>query len=268
MNYDLVVCGVGGQGVLTIAAVIDRAIHEAGLYLKQSEVHGMAQRGGAVSAFVRISDQPVASDLIAEGTASMVLSVEPMEALRYTNLLRPDGCIVSDITPMENVAVYPKHDALYQVLFSAPRLVAINGTRLAKKAGSIKVQNVVVLGAAASFLPLPPELLEAQLALLFAPKGERIVKANINAFRIGDALVQQSPGCLGQTGADSGLVPGWEVALDDHHVFEDFVRLGKKFDDAGDLVAVIEPFCPIGICQCGCTEGCHGISLLLVAVHR
>ncbi len=187
MNYDLVVCGVGGQGVLTIAAVIDRAIHEAGLYLKQSEVHGMAQRGGAVSAFVRISDQPVASDLIAEGTASMVLSVEPMEALRYTNLLRPDGCIVSDITPMENVAVYPKHDALYQVLFSAPRVVAINGTRLALKAGSIKVQNVVVLGAAASFLPLPPELLEAQLALLFAPKGERIVKANLNAFRIGDA---------------------------------------------------------------------------------
>ena len=187
MNYDLVVCGVGGQGVLTIAAVIDRAIHEAGLYLKQSEVHGMAQRGGAVSAIVRISDQPVASDLIAEGTASMVLSVEPMEALRYTNLLRPDGCIVSDITPMENVAVYPKHDALYQVLFSAPRVVAINGTRLALKAGSIKVQNVVVLGAAASFLPLPPELLEAQLALLFAPKGERIVKANLNAFRIGDA---------------------------------------------------------------------------------
>ena len=197
MNYDLVVCGVGGQGVLTIAAVIDRAIHEAGLYLKQSEVHGMAQRGGAVSAFVRISDQPVASDLIAEGTASMVLSDEPMEALRYTNLLRPDGCIVSDITPMENVAVYPKHDALYQVLFSAPRLVAINGTRLAKKAGSIKVQNVVVLGAAASFLPLPPELLEAQLALLFAPKGERIVKANINAFRIGDAASRFSAALSG-----------------------------------------------------------------------
>ena len=187
MNYDLVVCGVGGQGVLTIAAVIDRAIHEAGLYLKQSEVHGMAQRGGAVSAFVRISDRPVASDLIAQGTASMVLSVEPMEALRYTQLLRPDGCIVTDITPMVNVAVYPPPDALYRVLFSAPRLVAINGTRLAHKAGSIKVQNVVVLGAAASYLPLPAELLEAQLRSLFAPKGERIVKANINAFRIGDA---------------------------------------------------------------------------------
>ena len=187
MNYDLVVCGVGGQGVLTMAGVIDHAIHEAGLHLKQSEVHGMAQRGGAVSAFVRISDQPVASDLIAEGAASMVLSVEPMEALRYTKLLRPDGWIVTDITPMINVDTYPQIDALYQVLFSAPRLVALDAARLAHKAGSVKVQNTVVLGAASMHLPLPANMLENQLRALFARKGERIVKANINAFRIGDA---------------------------------------------------------------------------------
>jgi indolepyruvate ferredoxin oxidoreductase beta subunit len=173
--------------VLSIAAVIDFAIHEAGLYLKQSEVHGMAQRGGAVSAFVRISDQPISSDLIAQGGASMVLSVEPMEALRYTQLLRPDGWIVTDITPMVNVDSYPQTDALYQVLFSVPRLVALDAARLAHKAGSIKVQNTVVLGAAASHLPIPTELLEKQLQKLFSAKGERIVKANINAFRIGDA---------------------------------------------------------------------------------
>ena len=194
MKHDIILAGVGGQGILSIAYLLDHAAIARGLRFKQAEVHGMAQRGGAVSAFVRISDQPVASDLIAEGTASMVLSVEPMEALRYTQLLRPDGCIVTDITPMENVAIYPKHDALYQVLFSAPRLVAINGTRLAQKAGSIKVQNVVVLGAAASWLPLPSELLEEQLRILFAPKGERIVKANINAFRIGDAASRFSAG--------------------------------------------------------------------------
>ncbi|MDD2918810.1 indolepyruvate oxidoreductase subunit beta [Rhodoferax sp.] len=187
MNYDLVVSGVGGQGVLTIAGVIDHAIHAAGLHLKQSEVHGMAQRGGAVSAFVRISDQPVASDLIGDGMASMVLSVEPMEALRYTQLLRPDGWIVSDITPMVNVANYPPMDALYQVLFSAPRLVALDAARMAKKAGSIKVQNTVMLGAAAMHLPLSPELFENQLRRLFSRKGERIVNANINAFRMGDA---------------------------------------------------------------------------------
>lgn len=187
MNYDLVLCGVGGQGVLSIAWVIDHAAHEAGLYLKQSEVHGMAQRGGAVSAYVRISDQPVASDLIADGGASLLLAVEPMEALRYTRLLRPDGWIVTDVTPLENVDVYPPHEALYQVLFSVPHLVALDATQLAQKAGTVKAQNMVVLGAAASQLPLPVALLEKQIEELFAGKGERIVKANLNAFRIGDA---------------------------------------------------------------------------------
>lgn len=190
MNYDLVLCGVGGQGVLSIAWVIDHAVHEAGLYFKQSEVHGMAQRGGAVSAFVRISDKPVASDLIANGAASLVLSVEPMEALRYAQLLRPDGWIVSDVTPLENVDAYPQHEALYKVLFSVPHLVALDATRLATKAGAVKAQNMVVLGAAASQLPLPVESLEKQIQALFASKGERIVKANLNAFRMGTAASQ------------------------------------------------------------------------------
>jgi indolepyruvate ferredoxin oxidoreductase beta subunit len=190
MNYDMVLCGVGGQGVLTIAWVIDHAVHEAGLYLKQSEVHGMSQRGGAVSAFVRISDKPVASDLIASGTASMVLSLEPLEALRYTPLLRPDGWIVTDITPLVNVDPYPQTEALYQVLFSAPHLVALDATRMAQKAGSVKAQNMVVLGAAASQLPLPLALLEKQLHALFAGKGKRIVEANVNAFRSGAAASQ------------------------------------------------------------------------------
>jgi indolepyruvate ferredoxin oxidoreductase beta subunit len=154
MNFDLVIAGVGGQGVLTIAAVLDRAAHEAGLYVKQSEVHGMAQRGGAVSAFVRMSDQPINSDLIAKGHASLLLSIEPLEALRYTQLLKPDGWIVSDITPMLNVSNYPPMDEVYRVLFSAPRLVALDATRLAQKAGTIKAQNVVALGAAAMHLPL------------------------------------------------------------------------------------------------------------------
>jgi indolepyruvate ferredoxin oxidoreductase beta subunit len=187
MNFDLVIAGVGGQGVLTIAAVLDRAAHAAGLHVKQSEVHGMAQRGGAVSAFVRMSDQPIASDLIARGHAGLLLSVEPLEALRYTHLLRPDGWIVSDITPMLNVPDYPAMEDVYQVLYSAPRLVALDATRLAQKAGTIKAQNVAVLGAAAMHLPLPMELIENQIQALFERKGERIVNANIHAFRKGDA---------------------------------------------------------------------------------
>ncbi len=205
MNYDLVLCGVGGQGVLSIAWVIDHAVHEAGLYFKQSEVHGMAQRGGAVSAFVRISDKPVASDLIANGSASLVLSVEPMEALRYAQLLRPDGWIVSDVTPLENVDAYPQHEALYKVLFSVPHLVALDATRLATKAGAVKAQNMVVLGAAASQLPLSVESLEKQIQTLFASKGERIIKANINAFRMGTAA-SQFAAALSAAGVSSSVL--------------------------------------------------------------
>jgi len=196
MNFDLVIAGVGGQGVLTIAAVLDRSAHEAGLFIKQSEVHGMAQRGGAVSAFVRISDQPIASDLIARGSAGLLISVEPLEALRYTQLLKPDGWIVSDITPMLNVTDYPAMPDVYKVLFSAPRLVALDATRLAQKAGTLKAQNMAVLGAAAMHLPLPTELIEQQITALFERKGERIVSANLHAFRKGDAASRFSAALL------------------------------------------------------------------------
>jgi indolepyruvate ferredoxin oxidoreductase beta subunit len=206
MNFDLVIAGVGGQGVLTIAAVLDRAAHEAGLHVKQSEVHGMAQRGGAVSAFVRMSDQPIDSDLIAKGRASLLVSVEPLEALRYTQLLNPEGWIVSDITPMLNVPNYPVMDNVYRVLFSAPRLVAVDATRLAQKAGTIKAQNIVVLGAAAMHLPLPMELIEQQIRALFERKGARIVNANLHAFRMGDAAARFTSALL------AAGVPGDTVA--------------------------------------------------------
>ena len=251
MKYDLVVCGVGGQGVLTMAGVMDHAIHDAGLHLKQSEVHGMAQRGGAVSAFVRISDQPVASDLIADGSASMVLSVEPMEALRYIPLLRPQGWIVTDITPMVNVDNYPALPALYDVLFSAPRLVALDAALLAKKAGSIKVQNTVVLGAAASHLPFPAERIEQQLRHLFSRKGERIVKANVNAFRMGDAASRFAAALVAAGVASpvlARIVP--RIAFEPHAVAEpvvaawcqrllrdDALELARRVFAAGDALA-------------------------------
>jgi indolepyruvate ferredoxin oxidoreductase, beta subunit len=187
MNYDFVLCGVGGQGVLSIAWVIGQAALEAGLQLKQPEVHGMAQRGGAVSAFVRLSDAPIASDLIPDGTAQMILAVEPMESLRYTKMLRPDGWIVTDVAPLINTDGYPAPEALYQVLFGAPQLVALNATHLAHKAGTVKAQNMVMLGAAASRLPIAAELLEKHVGALFAAKGHRIMTANLRAFRIGQA---------------------------------------------------------------------------------
>jgi indolepyruvate ferredoxin oxidoreductase, beta subunit len=187
MKFDLVLAGVGGQGVLSIAWVLDHAAHAVGLQLKQSEVHGMAQRGGAVSAFVRLSSTPIHSDLIAAGSASLIAAVEPLEALRYTSLLHPDGTLVTDVTPMVNIDNYPDHEAMYQVLFSAPNLVAVDATRLAHAAGTVKAQNTVILGATAPLLPLPVVALEAQLQALFQPKGDRIVHANLRAFRKGCA---------------------------------------------------------------------------------
>ncbi len=187
MNFDLVLCGVGGQGVLSTAYVIDHAAVDAGLHFKQPEVHGMAQRGGAVSAQVRLSDAPVSSDLISDGQASVVLSVEPMEGLRYANLLKPDGWIVTDITPLKNIGNYPDLAKLYEVLFNVPHVVAVDATRLAAKAGAMKAQNMVVLGAASAHLPLPVSVLERHIEALFRPKGERLVTANLKAFRMGRA---------------------------------------------------------------------------------
>lgn len=185
MNFDLVLGGVGGQGVLTLAWLLDHAGAAAQLHLKQSEVHGMAQRGGAVSAYVRLSDQPLASDLIADGSASLIIGVEPLEALRYTRLLAPDGWIVTDLTPLINQDNYPALPDLYRVLLGAPQVLALDATRLAKQAGNVKAQNVVVLGAATPFLPLSAAQLEAQLHALFGAKGERAVQTNLNAYRLG-----------------------------------------------------------------------------------
>lgn len=187
VRSDVVLCGVGGQGVLSIAWIIDEAAVTAGYQLKQPEVHGMAQRGGAVSAFVRIADAPIASDLIGAGEAHAIIAVEPLEALRYVHLLRPDGWIVTDVTPFVNVGNYPATEALYDVLFATPRLIALDATRLAHEAGTAKAQNMVVLGAAAALLPMPAALLERFIEAQFAAKGARIVAANIAAFRMGAA---------------------------------------------------------------------------------
>ncbi len=225
MNFDLVIAGVGGQGVLSIAWVLDHAAHAAGLRLKQSEVHGMAQRGGAVSAFVRLSSEPIASDLIAAGSAALIAAVEPLEALRYTGLLRTDGCIVTDVTPMVNIDNYPDQAAMYEVLFSAPHLIAVDATRLAHAAGTVKAQNTVVLGAAAALLPLPLEAIEAQLQALFEPKGERIVHANLRAFRKGCAAAGfvQALRAAGVPSASVARVSA-RLAFAPHAVSDELVR--------------------------------------------
>ena len=185
MKRDIILAGVGGQGILSIAAVIGMAAVESGLYLKQAEVHGMSQRGGAVQSHLRISDKPVASDLIPVGSCDMILSVEPMEALRYLPFLAQDGWVVTSSKPFVNIEDYPEEEDLFREIRKIKNHVILDASAIARELGSQKVSNMVMLGAAAESLGLDLERLEAALNTLFGRKGEDVVQLNVEALRAG-----------------------------------------------------------------------------------
>ena len=186
MKTDIKLCGVGGQGILSIATVIGEAATAAGLCLKQAEVHGMSQRGGDVQSDLRLSTEPVWSDLIPLGGASLILSMEPMEALRYLPYLAPDGVVVTASRPFVNIPDYPEEAAVLAELDALPQVRRCDIEALAREAGFPKSANMVLLGLAAPFLGLltPDQLLDA-VGRVFARKGEAVVQANQAAFRLG-----------------------------------------------------------------------------------
>lgn len=192
MKRDVILAGVGGQGILSIAAVIGMAAVESGLYLKQAEVHGMSQRGGAVQSHLRISDSPIASDLIPEGKCDMILSVEPMEALRYLPFLSGDGWVISSSRTFENIDDYPAKVALIDTIRKVKNHHVIEAFEIAKTLGSLKVSNMVMLGAASRYLGLSLESLNGALHNLFSRKGEEVVQLNINAIQAGRDAVETS----------------------------------------------------------------------------
>lgn len=185
MKVDIVLAGVGGQGVLSIAAILAEAARREGLTVKQAEVHGMAQRGGAVQASLRLADGPIRSDLISHGGAELILGMEPVESLRYLEYLAPGGSLVTAAEPFENIADYPAIEDIHAAVRSVPNGVLIEANRLAKEAGSRRAANVVMVGAASAALPLPAATIEACIAEGFAPKGDKVVSANLAAFRAG-----------------------------------------------------------------------------------
>ena len=191
MKKDIIIAGVGGQGILTISAVLDTAALESGYNVKQSEVHGMSQRGGAVQAHVRISDKPVYSDLISKGKADIILSVEPMELLRYLPYLHKDGYLITDINPFKNIANYPDEESLKKQIASFPNHRIVDARTLAKKAGNFRASNIVMIGAASDLLPFDDDLMIKVITNLFKRKGDRIVQMNIDAYHYGKAQIDK-----------------------------------------------------------------------------
>ena len=185
MKCDVVLAGVGGQGVLSIAAIIARAALKEGLNVRQSEVHGMAQRGGAVLSHLRISDTHIASDLVPRGSADIIISMEPLESLRYTQWLSPECIVISAEEPLVNIGNYPDHGAVLAALNAFPRKCIIKAEALAKEAGQAKSVNMVMVGAASPFLPLQAQSLEDAIKAAFAEKKPELVAANIKAFKSG-----------------------------------------------------------------------------------
>lgn len=186
MKQDIILAGVGGQGILSIATVIGSAALEQGLYLKQAEVHGMSQRGGDVQSNLRISTAPVHSDLIPKGGADLIVSLEPMEALRYLPYLSKDGWIITNTTPFVNIPNYPEMDVLMAELKKYPNVIALDVDAIAKEIMSPRSANMVLLGATAAVMSiLDPEKLKDGIRRIFARKGEEVVEANIKAFDAG-----------------------------------------------------------------------------------
>jgi indolepyruvate ferredoxin oxidoreductase beta subunit len=189
MKYDMIIAGVGGQGVISISALIATGAMEEGFFVKQSEVHGMSQLGGAVYSHLRISNRPVFSNLIPMGRANLLLSMEPMEAFRYLDYLSGDGNIISSSVPVANINNYPNIDKVLEKIQSFPGSATINMAVLAKKAGSPKAASMILAGAASHYLPLKEKTMKNGISKMFGGKGEKIVDMNYKAFDLGRAAI-------------------------------------------------------------------------------
>ena len=186
MKKDIILSGVGGQGILSIATVIGEAATQAGLHLKQAEVHGMSQRGGDVQSNLRLSTDEIYSDLIPQGQADLIIAMEPMEALRYLPYLSEDGWVITSSEPFINIPNYPDTEALYQELDALKHVKKLGIETLAKENQMPKSANMILLGMAALFIEIiSPEDLRKSIMRIFMSKGEKIISDNVNAFDLG-----------------------------------------------------------------------------------
>ena len=192
MKVDIILAGVGGQGILSIATVLGYAAVESGLFVKQAEVHGMSQRGGDVQSHFRISDKPIFSDLVPKGKADLIISVEPMESLRYLPYLSKDGWLVTNTNPVVNIGNYPAMESVMAEIKKLPHHIAIDGDKIAREVNNLKGMNMVLAGAASVFIDLDFELMKKGIESIFGRKGEELVKSNIAALVAGREFSQKN----------------------------------------------------------------------------
>lgn len=185
MKCDIILAGVGGQGILSIATILGAAALRENLNLKQAEVHGMSQRGGDVMSCLRLSSDPIASDLIPMGKADLIIALEPMEALRHIAWLSPQGRVVTSTVPFVNIPNYPAEEKIREALGSLPRVTAFDMEAVAKESATLRASNMVLLGAASPYIGLTPEQIIEGIRTVFSPKGEKMVDTNIAAFGAG-----------------------------------------------------------------------------------
>jgi indolepyruvate ferredoxin oxidoreductase beta subunit len=192
MKKDIILAGVGGQGILSIAAIIGYAAVQSDLYLKQAEVHGMSQRGGDVQSNLRLSDKPIASDLIPHNKADMILSVEPMESLRYLPFLSHEGWLVTNTKPFINIPNYPAEEDIMEEIKKLPQHVALDAESIATELGTVKAANIVMLGAASPFLGLDYDKLKEAISFFFGKKGKELVDLNLKALEAGREFTRKN----------------------------------------------------------------------------
>ena len=192
MHKDVILAGVGGQGILTLAVIIDHAAMQSGLQIKQAEVHGMSQRGGAVQSHLRISDKEIYSDLIPKGKADLIISLELMEVLRYIPYLADDGIIITATETVKNIPDYPDEEHIMsQIKNSGFKHLFVDARKVAIDAGNAKAENVVMVGLAYKFLGIDKKQFQKSLQELFADKGDDIIALNLKAFDLGEALASK-----------------------------------------------------------------------------
>ncbi len=192
--HGIVLSGVGGQGVLSLAQIVLEALRRSGFHALQSEIHGMSQRGGSVHAQVCFSEVPLTSPIIDEGCAELLIALEPLEALRYTAMLRMNGHLVVSEEPQTDMEGYPPLDDVYAALKTVRGVHLVDTEDLARRLGHRQAGGMALLGMASAFLPVSNEIWQEVITQRFESKGARVTEKNLEAFHAGRGLVHDPVG--------------------------------------------------------------------------